>query len=480
MRTSPARYLHPGHRQQGAALLLLMLGVIIAMTTVLVVALDRDRLETRRQVDARTTLAQAREALLDYAVVHPYQFSGEPFALPCPDLNGSGAYAEGEAHTANCGAAGQTMIGRLPWRTLGLPALKDGGAECLWYVVSGSWKQAGSSTAPMINPDSNGQLLLASVDTGAVIEGVAAADRPVAMVIAPMRPLSGQTRPASTPATQCSPGFAGNRFMEADVASGTNNYQLLGTADVVDALGVAATPNDLHNDRIVTISRNDIAERIHNRSGFANEMRSLGLATAACLANYAARNPGGATDLRLPWPAPAALTDYRQDALYDDTTSGLLSGRLADLVDDSNIATGNTIGRVLSDCDGSLVPEWTASMLTQWQNWKDHFFYAVAGSFAPTGAVPSVCTDCLTVNGGGQYAGIVMFANRRLQTALQQRDAPPLDPDTRQDVTNYLESNNMANVPGTGVFLDYSSQPVSPTFNDMLFCIDAGLLVSEC
>jgi hypothetical protein len=461
-------------------LLLLMLAVIIAMTTVLVVALDTNSLETRRQVDARETLAQAREALLNYAVVQPYVAGGQSFGLPCPDINNSGGYLEGEAHTSNCGAEGQTVIGRLPWRTLGLPPLKDTGSECLWYVVSGSWKQAGASTAAMINPDSNGQLQLASVDTSAIVEGVVEANRPVAMVIAPMRPLSGQTRPSVTPATQCSPGFAASNFMEADAASGSNNFQLSGAADVVDVLGVAANANDMHNDRIVTITRHDVAERIYGRPGFANEMRDLGLAAAACLANYAAQNPGGANDLRLPWPAPVALTDYRQDAQYDDTASGLLSGRLADTVDDSNVATGNTINRVLSDCDTSLVPQWSAQMLLQWQTWKDHFFYAVAGSFAPNATVPSVCTDCLSVNGTGQYAAILMFANQRLQGSAQQRNAPPLDADTKQSSVNYLEGNNQANVPGSGTLVDYTSQAASATFNDRLFCIDAGLLVAEC
>jgi len=230
----------------------------------------------------------------------------------------------------------------------------------------------------------------------------------------------------------------------------------------------------------VTVTRNDIAERIYGRPGFATEMRDLGLAAAACLAHYASTNPGGANDRRLPWPAPVVLADYRPDAQYDDTTAGLLSGRLADVVDDSNTGTGNTINRVLSDCDSSLVPQWSAAMLSQWQDWKDHFFYAVAGSFAPNAGVPSICTDCLSVNAAGQYAAILMFANRRLPGSAQRRDAPPLDADTKQDAANYLEGSNQTNVPGSGASIDYTSQAASTTFNDMLFCIDSGLLVSEC
>ena len=99
MRNRRTGFLAGRHRQRGAALLLLMLAVIITMTTVLVVALDTDRLHTRRQVDTRAMLAQAREALIDYAILQPYRAVDEPFALPCPDIDGSGGYLEGEAHT---------------------------------------------------------------------------------------------------------------------------------------------------------------------------------------------------------------------------------------------------------------------------------------------------------------------------------------------------------------------------------------------
>ena len=75
----------------------------------------------------------------------------------------------------------------------------------------------------------------------------------------------------------------------------------------------------------------------------------------------------------------------------------MISGRLPDLVDDSSAETGNPVNRMLTDCDPMEVPEWSAGMLSAWQNWKDHFFYAVAESFAPSAATPSSCTTCLTV-----------------------------------------------------------------------------------
>ncbi|MDJ0709956.1 MAG: hypothetical protein QNJ14_06190 [Woeseiaceae bacterium] len=468
------------HRQRGAALLLLMLGVILATATVLVATVNVDTLKQRRQALSLDTLGQARAALLDYALVSARLTPSGAHGLPCPDIDSTGGFLEGEAHTSACGVDGETVIGRLPWRTLGLPPLKDGSAECLWYVVSGSWKHAAGATAPMINADTNGQIQMASVDTGLLLAGAAPEDRPVAAIIAAMTPVDRQSRPAATAGMQCSDPLRTSDYLEDDSGSGSSNSALLGSPDVIDRLGLAAEANELHNDRIALISRGDIADRIHASPGFRADMRSLGLAAAACIAEYAASNPGGVTDRRMPWPAPVALPDYRQDNQYDDSAGAQLAGRLADIVDDSNSLTANTISRVLSDCDAVAVPQWTTAMQARWQHWKDHFFYAVAGSFAPTAVVPSICSDCLTVNGAGNYAAIIIFGNRRLALASQVRNAPPLDADTRSNSANYLEAANAANVPGAGVLRNYVSQAASPAFNDLLFCIDDNLVVAEC
>lgn len=119
-------------------------------------------------------------------------------------------------------------------------------------------------------------------------------------------------------------------------------------------------------------------------------------------------------------------------------------------------------------------------MRAAWQNWKDHFFYAVAGAFSPTATVPTNCGSCLTVNGTGQFAAVLMFANSRLPAVSQVRDAPPVDADAKRTPSNYLEGDNASNVPGTAAAVDYASGPASTIFNDLLFCIDDQLLVTEC
>ncbi|MEL7185564.1 MAG: hypothetical protein AAFN50_03875 [Pseudomonadota bacterium] len=463
-------------KQRGAALLLFMLVIIVATATILVSGASRDRHAIRQQTDTRAKLEVAREALLDYATLRVDAGDGLAAALPCPDIDNSGGFDDGEAHDTACGAAGVTVIGRLPWKTLGVPALKDTGAACLWYAVSGSWKDAGPATAAMINADTNGSLQLFSVETGNVLAGLRPDERPVAMVFAAMQPVQGQVRPAAVQGRECAPAAAVDDYLDDDTVNGIFNATLSGAADVIELFSVTASRDPAHNDRVATLSRADVAERLVSRTDYDTDMRDLGLAAAACVANYAANNPGGPNDRRMPWPATVALADYREATDYDDVSNGMISGRLADRADDSNVSTGNTIARVLSDCNVAAVPAWTAEMAARWNSWKDHFFYAVGPSFAPDASAPSNCSACLTVNGAGQYAAVLIFGNARL--GAQRRDAPPTDPDTKLDPANYLEAGNATAVPG--VSTDFTSGPASPIFNDLLFCIDENLVVTEC
>ena len=119
-------------------------------------------------------------------------------------------------------------------------------------------------------------------------------------------------------------------------------------------------------------------------------------------------------------------------------------------------------------------------MLATWRDWKDHFFYAVAESYSPAASVPTNCTSCLTVNGVGQYAAVVLFANARLPALMQVRNAPPIDTDTKGDSANYVEDRNATNIPYTSGSVDFRSQTATASFNDLLFCIDESLNVSEC
>lgn len=469
----------PARQQRGVALLLMMLVLIVAATAALVTRLGSTDLRTSRLVASQDVLASTREALLQFAVIQPDRVPGSPVLLPCPDLDDSGGFLEGEAHSGACGSRYETVIGRVPWRTLGIKPPLDAAGACLWYVVSGSHKEAGAATAELINPDSNGQLQLWGVEGGAVIEGADPARRPLAFLIAPMEATAGQTRPAAGN-RNCSANFNASDYLDTDSGSGISNAALSGVADSIDTLAVVAGRSETHNDRIATISRADLASATRQRADYNSTVRALGLALAGCYADYARHNSGGSTDNRMPWPAALQLVDYRVDSAYDDSNSGEYSGRLADIVDDSNVLTTNPAAEVLSNCDGAVVTSWTAEMQQMWRHWKDHFFYLVAPAFSPSGATPSACTDCISVNGSGQYAAVLVFANARLDSLAQRRDAPPIDADTRDDIGNYLEGNNAAAFPHTGGTVDLESQAANASFNDLLFCIDASLAVSEC
>lgn len=468
-------------RQRGAALLVLMLVVIVAASAVLVNRLGNEAQKLSRRTTTQAVLAEAKRALVEYAVTYADRFPGAPLQFPCPDLDQGGPTLDGEAHTANCGARGITMLGRLPWRTLGLAAPLDSSGECVWYAVSGEHKGAAGATAELINSDTHGLLQVWSREQGTVIAGQTAEDRPVAIVLAPQPPLAGQSRPpAAGPGQQCSTNFAAVDYLDFDPNTGIANSVVAATPDTLSAFVSTSTLNDELNDQLLFITGRDIAASIAGRHDFATTMTNLADTVARCVADYATQNAGGASDKRLPFPAPVGLTDYRPDANYDDVDAGILSGRLADIVDDSNLLTGNSIARVLSDCDPVAVPGWTPQALQQWQHWKDHFFVVVAESFGPNAPLPSTCGNCLTVNGAGQYAAIVFFSGIPLDAVSQSRTAPPLDADARALIGNYLELANAANHPYSVGAVDYDMQTASPTFNDVLYCIDESLTVNAC
>ncbi len=463
-------------RQKGAALLLMMLVILVALTAVLVGRLNAINPDAARTAETSAALAEAKSALLAWASTLPDRVPGRPVRLPCPDLDGGGGFADGEAHATACGARGENMLGRLPWKTLGLEALADGSGACLWYAVSGDYKDADAASAELLNPDSAGSFEMYDASSGALLAGATAEDRPVAILLAPGSTVAGQARAAAVD-QGCSPSFNAADFLDDAGAIGVDNASVAGIADVIDRFASDAIADGSHNDRLLVIRQSEVAALVTERHDYDARIDTLGLAVAECVANYARQNIGGANDLRLPWPAPLTLADYRLGLNYSDDSTNL-SGRLPDVVDDSALTIGNPLPTVLTSCDPAVVPTWTTAVQGDWRNLKDHFFYLVAADFAPSASVPTGCGDCISVNGAGSYAAVVMFAGAALD--LQSRTMPPLDADTRGDVLNYLEGANPLVFPTVAGAPDLESRPVAPDFNDRLFCIASDLSVSGC
>lgn len=209
---------------------------------------------------------------------------------------------------------------------------------------------------------------------------------------------------------------------------------------------------------------------------------------------------GGGPDFRLPWPASVNLgvSDYRLDTSYVEVTNTNL-GRFPFDVSQANASTSNpgtaellnktycdaaTIG-IDSDSDGVAdvdLQAATSEYRLLWKNWKDHFFYALSSDFNLNATTPTVCSgNCLLVNSGAtNYAAIVFFSGERLTNLNQRRLARPQESaappftDSKADITNYLEGDN---IDGD---TDFQTGASSNTFNDRAFCIDASMNVTVC
>lgn len=146
MRTAPSL---PSH-QRGALLILLVIALGILAVTVFVGMLSSSEIQIDRDKKTAAALAEAKAALIGWSVAN----KTTPGVLPCPDTNNDGV-AE-----SSCSTASQ-QIGRFPWKTLGIPDLRDGSGERLWYVLSADVRN-GLSTNSVI---ATGQLNVTGTET---------------------------------------------------------------------------------------------------------------------------------------------------------------------------------------------------------------------------------------------------------------------------------------------------------------------------
>lgn len=113
-------------RQRGAALLAVF-AVLLAISAAAAATTFRQAARPEsRDLAERRALALARDALHGHAQAQHCRNPAQPLdtLLPCPDA----AATEGVA-AASCPG---TTRGWLPWRSLGLPPLRDASGTCLW------------------------------------------------------------------------------------------------------------------------------------------------------------------------------------------------------------------------------------------------------------------------------------------------------------------------------------------------------------
>jgi hypothetical protein len=195
----------PAPRQRGAALLIFLVLLVMAGLTYVLNSFSPEAIQARRLQLNDAVLQQAQEALLGYALKFREEQlkdgqTGQAYGyLPLPDLgstrnNNPGCTQEGcDAADFAGNGANISVIGRLPWRALGIPPLRDGHGECLWYAVSGSHQRI--HQASPLNWDTPGHFdIVIANGTAALASALANAHaRPVAVIFSPGPPWRGKT-----------------------------------------------------------------------------------------------------------------------------------------------------------------------------------------------------------------------------------------------------------------------------------------------
>ncbi|MDM8561165.1 hypothetical protein [Candidatus Parabeggiatoa sp. HSG14] len=199
------------HPQSGAALIIFLTIFVLGIAALLLSDInsnDRTDLMLKEQAQTAKVLRQAKEALIGFAATYAETHSNNPMPgyLLCPDYDG-----DGSADPA-CSRTGYSVVGRFPWKTLGLPPLRDGSGECLWYAVSGNFKDKPKSKlktsepdykVPAVTSDDGGLLIVKNVQHE-IIAGAVPENRAIAIVFAPGKRLENQNRAIENgKATEC-------------------------------------------------------------------------------------------------------------------------------------------------------------------------------------------------------------------------------------------------------------------------------------
>ena len=266
------RRAHPIER--GAALLLFMILVMMAALAYLVSNLTPEGIERRRTQQTQEALVQAREALVGYALTYPDKKIDRMYGyLPMPDIGKRGTTQDENCKDASdrplegCQAPPSpsginkvdgnylpTLVGRFPWRTLGMSPLRDGNSECLWLIISSlALNGNATETSYPFNWDTLGFLDLQVANGGSELQSLIANrphDRPWAIVYAPGPILPGQDR--------------SKKANDDDVTECGGNYDARNYLDPYILTALGGAKNTLANTHNASDDPNDFAYRKAN------------------------------------------------------------------------------------------------------------------------------------------------------------------------------------------------------------------------
>ena len=245
--------------QRGQAMMIAIIIVIFGIAGIVyTTATSGIAALANRQADETTrAMARVKEALIGWSAARTPIAGSEnrrPGELPCPDNDNTGT------DSGSCSAG---AIGRVPWRSLGIPEPKDSSGETLWYAIAGPFRNYGMSTSPITsNTQGNLTVYLDSSSTTMTSQAVA-------VIFAAGAALGTQDR--STTVAACSTtgdNRAGNvcaaNYLES--TGGGNNAQTGGPF-------IQAQKSGTFNDRVMAITNADLMPVVEQR--VAREMISL-------------------------------------------------------------------------------------------------------------------------------------------------------------------------------------------------------------
>ena len=365
------------NRQQGIALLLIIIVIALTAITFVVSTMSARDLEFENNARTNDALKKAKKALLAYAANYP-EITGAnrgPGYLPCPDLNNDGVSV-----VIGCNPAGVVNVGRFPWVTLGAGDLRDGANEGLWYAVADTFDYTNSPTVNKVNSQTAGNITVRDNNNNIRFDGTTG-NGIVAVILAPGEALVRsdayvQDRSQAT-------GDPNDPLNYLDIAFGEDNASFQhGTLDGFISGVVQPGAQVLVNDIVEVITYDEIMQVIHRR--VAGELANS-LIAYADIANCGNLPEASAFD---PTKAVGLFT----------SDAGVRQGHVP--VDSTNWDAGN--------CADGLLPAWLEA-----EDWHKVTYYHVAASVPCT-----VGVDCLTITNVNPLvndAGLVVtFAGRDL------------------------------------------------------------------
>lgn len=427
-------------KQQGAVLLLMVVILVVGAAAMLVNSLSATSLQLQRDKVTADALAQAKEALIGYAAT-----AARPGDLPCPDTNNDGATETSCGNGA--GTTGQSSrIGRLPWKTLGLPDLRDGSGERLWYAVSYKFKY--NFAFSPLNSDTTGTISVRT-QNGTLLHDASSTTGAVALVIAPGEPLQ-RTDQAAIQDRSTGANVAINYL---EIASGEDNANFTETSTPTNGFiqGRIKDTNGqlILNDQILVITRETIMQAIQKKvlAEAKNALAVYFCGVSNVNTNGNCISPAGGNRF---FPRPASFSD--NTCLGNGNLFGCNPGF-------------SNRGRI----PANPVPAWAPTTLNgssanwfQDNAWREVIYYAVA---------PACTNGTSNCNGAGYLTlnnpPAAATVNQKLiliatGAALGAQTRSGMDKNT---LSNYLEDENLS--PLDDVYTRSSSTP----FNDYVIAI---------